>query len=153
MTDTKTQLGKLYDDLGCKFIGKKDAATVNKKKSLRRLVAEAINSTCFSIGPSAYGMNGDDAEEKFMTTMEYGSRIVALKRADAVIGIVRRADNKAEMPIIGHPYEDAVKAIRFVVEITPGDDSDSFLRLWLHGDWPEIDRDWPEWKAFVEDGE
>lgn len=48
-----------------------------------------------------------------------------------------------------HIYEDFGAAVDFAVDSEAG--GLDFLRLWREGCWEEINRDWPEWKAFIEE--
>jgi hypothetical protein len=46
-----------------------------------------------------------------------------------------------------HPYEDPLKAIEFSLQTSEGIE---FLRLWQHGQWKEIDQNWPEFAETLE---
>lgn len=48
----------------------------------------------------------------------------------------------------GHPYEDFNAAINFAVDHARME-AETFLRSWREGDWTTLDREWPEWGAFV----
>lgn len=49
-----------------------------------------------------------------------------------------------------HPYENTDLYVRFLAE--NGNDTEiwSFITYWTYGDWDDLDKNWPEWKKFVE---
>lgn len=49
-----------------------------------------------------------------------------------------------------HKYEHAGLAINFFLDMRGEADAESFLRSWNEGAWDELDRDWPEWKKYVD---
>lgn len=48
-----------------------------------------------------------------------------------------------------HRYEDWNKMLQFLLD-HPDEDTFIFLKTWAHGEWDVLDRDWPEWKAFID---
>ena len=47
-----------------------------------------------------------------------------------------------------HPYEDIPSMAKFVMS-SGCDDHYAFMRLWIHGEWEALDREFPEWKMFL----
>lgn len=48
-----------------------------------------------------------------------------------------------------HPYEDIPTMANFVMS-SACDDHYAFMRLWIHGEWDKLDKEFPEWKAIFE---
>lgn len=49
---------------------------------------------------------------------------------------------------MSHPYENIHAALQFA--LVTGSEVQSFLSAWTHGEWDVLDREWPEWKVFLD---
>lgn len=117
------------------------------------LLTGADGGRVFQIGDWVHKRSGSYWEGKivgFYSTAQTpeGYCIQLLGMENGPVQIYPRSALEAGKYVSGHPYEDWNNMYKFVMEHCT-DDTYAFMRIWGEGDWTTLDKEWPEWKAFI----
>lgn len=122
-----------------------------------RTVVEALSRRAGSsvyrhkVRGTTYTMVGEAKVQTSGVLRDFDEVVVYKSQKDGSLWVRGRDEfHDGRFELVGHEYEKPVEAIQFALSLDDDHDAKNFLEMWNEGRWDKIDREFPDWRGFLD---